>query len=188
MGFSLPRGLVSTTLLFGKLPAHGDFVARGLDNEARSVWDTGLTAMMTVAQRVHGDRFHDLFAAAPPWRCVLANPGGEWLGGALCPSLDSAGRLFPLLLARRCESVSAATGYSAGCEDLLFDALANGWTADTLLDRAEALTLPTGAEAAPLTGWWLDGHELLPRTAPVLDGPTPSALVTEMLKVTEQLR
>lgn len=173
-----------TALLFGKLPAHGDFVARGLSAAEQADWDARLSAAMQAARDGAGDAFEDRFAAAPPWRCVLAD-GSGWLAGALAPSIDRAGRIFPILLARRVAGRADAPGFAAACEELLFAALPGGWSADDLLSRAAA------AEAASATdgpdGWWLDGAELLPDPPAPLPGPFPPDLISRMIAVTEQL-
>lgn len=175
-----------TALLFGKLPAHGDFVARGLSDAQQHRWDTQLSAAMQAAQAEYGDAFADRFSAAPPWRCVVAD-GADWLAGALAPSIDRAGRTFPILLARRTADHGAAAGLAAACEDLLFAALPGGWTADELQQQAQAAA-PVAAAAPPLPdGWWLDGAELLDSPPQPLPGAFPPNLITRMIAVTEQL-
>ena len=174
-----------TALLFGKLPAHGDFVARGLSAAEQADWDARLSAAMQAARDAFGDAFEDRFAAAPPWRCVLAD-GDGWLAGALAPSIDRAGRIFPILLARRSADRAAAPGLAATCEELLFAALPGGWSADELLRQAEAAD-PAAAVGEGPDGWWLDGAELLPDPPAPLPGPFPPDLISRMIAVTEQL-
>ncbi|MDP3908203.1 type VI secretion system-associated protein TagF [Novosphingobium sp.] len=175
-----------TALLFGKLPAHGDFVARGLTEAQQHYWDTRLSSAMQVAQGAYGDEFADRFSAAPPWRCVVADGGDNWLAGALAPSIDRAGRIFPILLARRTANRVEAAGYAAACEELLFAALPGQWSADELLRQASAVT-PAGADECGPDGWWLDGAELLPDPPAPLSAPFPPNLISSMIAVTEQL-
>ena len=170
-------------LLFGKLPSHGDFVARGLSHEEQRFWDDALAQSMAHAQARHGDDFAARFGAAAPWRCVVAD-GDVWLAGALALSMDKAGRLFPILLACRLPGPAAGTAVAAACEALLFDALASGWTADELHAHAGALRVADSADDAP-AGWWLDGGDLLAAPPPRLAGLMPPDLVSEMLSVRE---
>lgn len=174
-----------TAVLFGKLPAHGDFVARGLTDAQQQDWDVKLSAAMHAAQAAYGDDFAERFALTPPWRCVIADAGG-WLGGALAPSIDRAGRKFPVLLGRRMAQRAGAAAWAAACEDLLFAALPGGWSADDLIARAGAAEPAAGVEDGP-DGWWLDGAELLPNPPAALPGPFPPDLISCMIAVTEQL-
>lgn len=177
---------MTAALLFGKLPTHGDFLARGLSPGERHGWDDSISISLSDAERALGPRFLEAYGAAAPWRCALALESG-WIGGALAPSVDSAGRLFPILLARRSASGAAANAMAAACEALLFDAIAEHWTADALFAEAEALDDPEQASPGGQEGWWLAGGELLAPPTPILDDILPAALLTEMLQVTERL-
>ncbi len=172
-------------VLFGKLPSHGDFVARGVTHEEQLFWDGALTLAMDRARARHDADFTALFGQAVPWRCVV-EAGDGWLAGALALSMDKAGRLFPILLACRLPAPGAGAQVAAACEDLLFEALGSGWTADELFRRAGDLPMPEVAREGPApTGWWLDGAELLESPPPRLAGPLPPDLVSEMLGVRE---
>ena len=73
--------------VFGKLPAHGDFVSRGLSDAAREAWDSWATAALERLRDGHPD-FEDAHDAAAPWRFV-AGPstlGPGWRAGALAAS------------------------------------------------------------------------------------------------------
>lgn len=81
---------------FGKLPAHGDFVARGLTAGQRQAWDGWATEGLQAARRELGEQFEARHDAAPPWRFAFG-PGpfaDAWLAGALTPSIDRSGRRF----------------------------------------------------------------------------------------------
>lgn len=88
-------GLVSAGL-FGKLPAHGDFVARG--DPALVAWfDRWLTDELgRVSARREGG-FDRLLANAPVWRFAVRH-GDATIAGAMFPSGDGVGRMFPLLV------------------------------------------------------------------------------------------
>lgn len=158
-------------MLFGKLPAHGDFVSRGLAAEERDALDAWLSASLDDARKRCGDAFEMLFDAAPAWRFV----DGE-RAGALAASMDKAGRRFPLWLA-------VEGGGCAGCEDLLYRALAEGWDADALLARAVAL--PPDAASRAREGWWLeDAAGAVVAHSP---NPRPADLLHTMLSVREKV-
>lgn len=74
---------------FGKLPAHGDFVARGLPVGARQVLDRWLTQVL----RLCGPAPEDW----PPGglRALIAHAGAP-MALLILPSRDAAGREFPL--------------------------------------------------------------------------------------------
>ncbi len=173
-------------ILFGKLPSHGDFVARGLTHDEQAAWDDALALAMARAQERHGADFPALFGSAAPWRCIVED-GSGWIAGALTPSMDKAGRLFPILLACRLPGPDGGAGVAAACEMLLFEALGAGWTADELAARAGALPIAAAAGPAPVaSGWWLDGDELLRDPPPRLAGLLPPDLMSEMLGVIER--
>jgi type VI secretion system protein ImpM len=151
--------------VFGKLPAHGDFVARGLAAGERERLDAWLSASLADARDRLGEDFAERFDTAPPWRCVGAR------AGAIAPSQDGAGRRFPLLLM----AGSGQAGAQA-CEALLYDAIGGGWDADRLLAEAERTAADEPADGA---GWETDGGEgFAPAT---LAGEHPAGLVAAML-------
>lgn len=172
-------------ILFGKLPAHGDFVARGLSTREQSLWDRGLSRALGSARDHWGETFEDRYSRAPPWRYLLRE-NETWLAGALAPSLDRAGRLFPIMVGVRGYMPDEGPGFAAGCEDLLYQAIAANWDADALQGRATRLqALAAGAPVDE--GWWLDGAAALPDPPAALPGFLPADLLIAMTAVTEQL-
>ena len=157
--------------LFGKLPAHGDFVSRGLAAAERDPLDAWLSASLADARRRCGEAFDVLFDSAPAWRFA---EGGRV--GAVAASMDKAGRRFPLWLA-------VGSADAGDCEDLLYRALAQGWDADRLLARAAALPAEPGS---PLReGWWIeDAAGALVAQSP---HPRPADLLHAMLTVREKV-
>lgn len=94
---------------WGKLPAHGDFIGRGLPQAWIQAWDGWLERGLAWAAQAHGmARLRRELAQAPTWCCVI-RPGGaagaRQAGGpgtwcaVLAPSRDRVGRPFPLTLA-----------------------------------------------------------------------------------------
>lgn len=86
---------------YGKLPARGDFVTQRLSAGFVAVWDEWLRAGIVESQATLGDGWLDAYLAAPIWRFVLpaAAAGGVPMIGVMMPSVDRAGRYFPLTLA-----------------------------------------------------------------------------------------
>ena len=83
--------------LFGKLPAHGDFVHRNLPTNLINIWDEWLQQFIAGSQEQLGDAWLDIYLTSPIWRFVLS-PGvideRIWLG-IIMPSVDRVGRYFP---------------------------------------------------------------------------------------------
>jgi type VI secretion system ImpM family protein len=86
--------------LFGKLPAHGDFVCRGLSPDERAAWDLWCSAELSAAREQLGARFNEAHLTTLPWRFVLApaKQGSAWMAGCMTPSCDKVGRPFLLAL------------------------------------------------------------------------------------------
>jgi type VI secretion system protein ImpM len=166
----MPDPAVSA-FLFGKMPAHGDFVARGISAAERSQWDDWLTLEMQSGNAAHGETFADLYTRAPAWRFVA---GGR--SGVLACSIDSVGRKFPLVAGR----VTAAPSDAAAeaCEEQLYAAFEQGWTADVLIDYLAAIPLPETGDAVS-DRWWTPGNEGFAEDA--LSGQWPRGLLTRML-------
>jgi type VI secretion system ImpM family protein len=165
--------------LFGKLPAHGDFVSRGLGDTEREGWDHWASQAMDnlggdaeTATRLHGE--------VPPWRFV-AGPsvlGRGWRVGALAASVDRAGRRFIAVLGLGGMSVGAAAGAgiaaAAGIEGLLYQAIGERMTAEeavTALDGfarsfAGDLALAEALDGQPSSEglWWTEAERGDPRT------------------------
>ena len=143
--------------LFGKLPAHGDFVARGLDGAVRDAWDERASNALRTARERLGEEFEDVFDAAPPWRfvCGPSSLGSSWRAGALAPSVDGAGRRFFIVLG--VDALSAAAAESVGAdlaarsEAAIYEALSQGANADEVIKSAYSLTsgVPAGDEEEP---------------------------------------
>lgn len=148
-----------TARLFGKLPAHGDFVARGCTPAEQASLDAWLTASLANAQDRFGGAFADRFDAALPWLGC-----GTGAIGVIAASQDAAGRRYPLLL------VCAATG---DIEDLIYAAIAERWDADRLA---------TAAGAGPSSS--IERWESATR-AMSLDGDMPVDIVTAMLETVD---
>lgn len=92
--------MTALPFLFGKLPAVGDFVTRGLLPAQRIAWDGRCTTAMLHAHEQFGAQFARLFESAPPCGFAFAPTSAEplWQFGCVAPSCDRAGRSFLLVL------------------------------------------------------------------------------------------
>jgi type VI secretion system protein ImpM len=167
----------SSAFLFGKLPAHGDFVSRGLTAPQAEAWDAWATSALETLRSASPD-FEAVHDVAPPWRFV-AGPsafGPQWRAGALAPSVDAAGRRFVAVIGVECSAPAAAAcglAFAERAEHGLYRALGEGLAADdviALLDEvrhamSEQFQIADLLCAAPAgTGaWWAADTGLEPR-------------------------
>ena len=171
---------MTRAILFGKLPTHGDFVARGIGSEQRDFLDQWLSASLMAARQQMGEDFEESYDKAPPCRYVQPDEGIA-TGGIVAASADSAGRRFPVLLALSGLSPDCAAAAAVGCENLIHDAFAGNWQADDLHRAASELPLPAAGPASSVEQgrWWTEGAEDL---QPVeWRGRFPAGVLTMML-------
>ncbi len=84
--------------IFGKIPAHGDFVDRNLPRSFINVWDKWLQSCVQISQEQLASGWLDIYLTSPIWRFILSSgvlDKTAW-AGILVPSVDSVGRYFPL--------------------------------------------------------------------------------------------
>lgn len=167
-----------TALLFGKLPAHGDFVSRGFDPAIRDALDQWLAGSLAEAKVACGDAFDELYEEAPPWRFAWAS-GDRWTAGAMALSVDGVGRRYPILLALAGITGAQVEAAADAAENLIYDAFADGWDADRL-HAAGAAATPGEAEAwEGGEGWWTLGAERFNEA--YLLGARPAGLIAAVL-------
>lgn len=86
---------------YGKLPSHGDFVRRRLSGPFVGLWDSWLQSAIARSKEQLGADWLDIYLGSPLWRFIFApgvcGPGMS--AGVLMPSVDKAGRYFPLTMA-----------------------------------------------------------------------------------------
>jgi type VI secretion system protein ImpM len=160
---------------FGKLRGNGDFVTRRLPASFVEPWDAMLQAGLLAGRAARGRAWLDAYLTAPLWRFAL---GGGVLGesgwaGVLMPSVDSAGRHFPLTIAapvaahawplwrahadawfERCGALALATLEEGACLadfDAALLALSHGVSH---ADGAGAGSMPLNAGAWGMSVWW----------------------------------
>lgn len=142
--------------LWGKLPAHGDFVSRGIGPDERDELDSWLAGSLERAKTA--DDWEDRYDEAPPWRLAWTD-GERWTAGALAPSADRVGRRYPILLTLTGLADAQVEHAADLVENLLYDALSDDWTADRLHAAAAALAPEASMAWAGGEGWWTLGAE-----------------------------
>jgi type VI secretion system protein ImpM len=163
--------------LFGKIPARGDFVRAGLPRDFVQPWDDWLQQVIAGSKAQLGERWVPAWMEAPIWRFAL--PGGMCgtapVFGVWMPSVDRAGRHFPLTLAmvvapgdaRAAEMAlgwlpqAEAAGLAALSDDLAPEAVAARLAPDGAWpDVAAAPDLSALANGQAV--WWTEGAPLVP--------------------------
>src|SRR5690242_17623822 len=86
---------------FGKIPSRGDFVRAGLPGGFVRPWDEWLQLVMAGSRVRLGSDWLPAWMEAPVWRFLLPAGicGPDPVLGVWMPSVDLAGRHFPLTLA-----------------------------------------------------------------------------------------
>lgn len=143
----------SVTGLFGKLPAHGDFIHRNLPTKLINEWDSWLQTFVGSTQERLGDAWLEIYLTSPIWRfCLSAGTldGNAWAGIWL-PSVDRVGRYFPFSILRRLPERTSLTAFMAhqngwfeGLEMLALKALDGQLPVDRLVDELSLLKPSVG--------------------------------------------
>jgi len=142
--------------LFGKLPAHGDFVRRGLPGAVVAGLDDWLQTELSRAADPSA-----VIAAMPPVRFAsTALLDGYHAVGVMVSSSDSVGRDFPLVAvalsgqndtdASDASTVGDCDVWSAAAEAALIEARDGGLSADQVFAGLVALPATTGGASAEL--------------------------------------
>jgi type VI secretion system protein ImpM len=185
--------------MFGKIPARGDFVSAGLPPGVTRAWDQAISGALAAARNVLADRWDDVWLQAPVWRFAFPETmcGPAPLFGLWMPSVDRAGRHFPLMLAATApgatteQMVRHGTAWLDAAEDAGRAAIADDLSPSQLaalipappnLSAEPDADLPHGLCPRPHAGlWWTDGAPLVPAQALVLDTMPDGALLVAML-------
>ena len=139
---ALPTGL------YGKVPAHGDFVTHGLPADFIKPWDQWLGRWVVHAKDTFDQSFQLIYLTSPVW-CFALDPkvAGEqaWVG-ALATSVDSHQRPFPITLALAVPPNKSAVDLAELCEpltndlqELCFAAIDGGVDWDVLVMRLQEI-------------------------------------------------
>jgi type VI secretion system protein ImpM len=158
---------------YGKLPARGDFVRVGLPRDFIDPWDEWLTEVITASRTTMSDNWLPAFLESPVWRFILPAGlcGGRAVLGLMLPSVDRAGRYFPLtfaaLFAGRPPAPESpgATAWLDRCEAAGRAALDEDAEPDRLSKMiGEHEPMPDLGDPPPTaqSRWWTDGSPHVP--------------------------
>ena len=143
---------------YGKLPARGDFVGRGLPPRWRAEWDEWLQqGLALAATTLEGGELRERLGSFTPWRYVAQAGSGETWCGIMVPSRDRVGRAFPLTLVERSSPATPPDESAARLAGLL-PAAAEGPDAleaaiAALSPRSQQDSTQAGARQ-PCSFWW----------------------------------
>jgi len=101
------------TGIYGKLPAHGDFIARHLNSSFISIWDEWLQHFISTSQEQIGSDWLDIYLTSPIWQYVFS-PGvidSNMWAGIIMPSVDRVGRYFPISIVRQLSATQSAVDF-----------------------------------------------------------------------------
>ncbi|MCG8426565.1 MAG: type VI secretion system-associated protein TagF [Chromatiales bacterium] len=148
--------------VYGKLPAHADFVTHHIDADTSNKLYEWLQSMLYLSREQMGESdWLSAYLIAPPWYFLLTDEVQQRppLLGAMLPSVDKVGRYFPLILTATVEQ-SAITGdwlFKEGSKILAtldrcgVMALQQRWRIDELTAYiGEELSMGEAQETAPV--------------------------------------
>lgn len=101
------------TGIYGKLPAHGDFIFRNLSPAFINQWDEWLQLYVSASREQIGDEWLDIYLTSPIWRFVLS-PGvidEKIWAGVIMPSVDRVGRFFPVSIVKPLASHQSVSNF-----------------------------------------------------------------------------
>ncbi|HET8996667.1 MAG TPA: type VI secretion system-associated protein TagF [Acetobacteraceae bacterium] len=174
---------------YGKLPARGDFVRFALPGAFVDSWDTWLQRVIVGSRAQMGENWLPAYLEAPVWRFALppACCGASSVLGLMLPSVDRAGRYFPLTFAALAPigpdiaRQPRATEWLDRCEAAGRTALADDVTPDQLGAMLDLPTWPPGATTLSQSLWWTDGAPRVPPASFTQEGMPDPATFAHML-------
>ena len=189
---------------FGKIPARGDFVRAGLPAGFVAAWDSWFQDVIARSRTLMGSDWVPAWLEAPVWRFALDPSvcGADPVLGVWMPSVDRAGRHFPLTLAAVVPGATADglaerggawldAAERAGLEAVTADATPE-WLASALNeapDLTDGEAAPFGAETIALSAgtsqWWTEGSPRVAtrslRISGLPDGVTFAAMLDDRI-------
>lgn len=166
---------------FGKLPARGDFIRAGLPTSFVTPWDDWMQAVLPASRAALGEAWLAAWMEAPVWRFRL--PAGACgpaaATGMFMPSVDKAGRHFPLTLACMGPELAGAE-WLDGAEAAGIAALEHILEPDELLRRLQDIAADQDIGDSDCH-WWTEGAPLVPATAFTSAGLPGAAQFVRML-------
>lgn len=147
---------------YGKLPARGDFIRAGLPREFTDPWDEWLQAVIADSRSMMGPAWLPAYLESPIWRFALPPGmcGSLAVLGLMLPSVDKAGRYFPLTFAAlRPDSIAVSAGeaWLQRCEAAGLSALEQDTTPQDIAAMIGSPDLPDDAARTGEAVWWSEG-------------------------------
>lgn len=138
--------------LYGKLPAHGDFISRNLPSGFINAWDEWLQRFMASSQEHLGGEWLNIYLTSPIWRFAFSAgtvDTNAW-SGIMIPSVDRVGRYFPFSVVTRLnpavntvELIANDSLWFTRQEELVLKALEGAMNVDELFAELQMLPAPT---------------------------------------------
>ena len=176
------------TGFYGKLPARGDFVRSGLPRSFTDPWDEWLGTMIAGSRARMGEAWLPAYLEAPVWRFYLPTGvcGVLPVVGLMIPSVDKAGRYFPLTFAALCENTAGVETWLDRCEDAGFAALEQDSPPDAIAAMVGEPVLALQDRDSPNAPscesiWWTEGSPRVPASRRSLPGLPDVATYASML-------
>lgn len=185
------QSLMGNAGCFGKLPARGDFLLRGLPRSFADPWHDWLLDGLQASRATLGEGWMDRYLNAPIWRFTLeaGGCGPQAAAGVMMPSVDKAGRQFPLALVALFAPGRTAAGaendvaWFEAAEELALSVLTHTLDVEAFVGSVAALSVPQLSDAAPSTGarWWTLGGEGVAEQGFTTAGLPPAASFVDFL-------
>ena len=175
---------------FGKIPARGDFVRAGLPRSFTDPWDAWLQQVIAGSREVLGPRWRPAWMEAPVWHFSLpaGQCGRDPVLGLWMPSVDAAGRHFPLTLAHVGALPARPEVWLEWAEQVGLEALQCDLDPEAL-SRRLCEVLKSRVEGEPVLAdladgmaqWWTEGSPFVAPTRISLPALPDIAIFAEML-------
>ena len=171
---------------YGKLPSRGDFVRSGLPRDFTDRWDDWLQSVMAGSRSLMGDAWLPAFLEAPVWRFTLPLGlcGGRAALGVMLPSVDKAGRYFPLTFAALLpddDAVEAGDAWLDCCEAAGRAALEQDASPGQIAEMLGSPKLAGTKTGQADSVWWSQGSPHVPPTRMTLSGMPDAVTYATML-------
>jgi len=176
---------------FGKLPARGDFLLRGLPRSFADPWHDWLLDGLQASRAALGEGWMDRYLNAPIWRFTLEAGvcGPQAAAGVMMPSVDKAGRQFPLALVALFAPGRTAAGaendaaWFEAAEELALSVLTHTLDVEAFVGSVAALSVPQQSAEISAAGarWWTLGGEGVAGQGFTTAGLPPAASFVDFL-------
>ena len=175
-----------TAGFYGKVPARGDFVRVGLPRDFTDPWDSWLERVIAGSRGQMGEAWLPAYLESPVWRFMLPAGlcGPHAVLGLMLPSVDKAGRYFPITFAALSDGVAfdEFDTWLDRAEDAGRAALEIDAGPEVLHDMLGSPPMMAGRSAAPSGSlWWTEGSPRVSATRLTLTGLPDAPQYASML-------